>query len=106
MGNILDTFNYFDHLQKDIVVGNSNRNEYFINEEQVRSLYIHKVNLQKAFKYAKDMENGDNFPPVQIYFDQKLNRWRCKDGAHRTTAARMTGKSLFVRSKAIMGENQ
>ena len=85
-------------------MSNSTRNEYFLNEEQIKNLYIHKVNLQKAFKYAKDMENGNKFPPVQIYFNQKLNRWCCKDGAHRTTAARMTGMRLFVRSKYIMGE--
>ncbi len=87
-------------------MSNSTRNEYFLNEQQLKGLYIHKVNLKKAFKYAKDMENGDKFPPVQIYFDQKLNRWRCKDGAHRTTAARMTGKKLLVRSKFIMGEEK
>ncbi len=103
MGNILDIFNYFDHLEEDIVVSHSIRPEYYINLEQIKNIKHHKVHLEKAFKYAKDMENGDKFPPVQIFFCQNLKRWCCKDGAHRTTAAKMAGLPLFVRSKTIMG---
>ena len=88
------------------MVSSTKRPEYYLTPEQIKCIKHHKVQLEKAFKYAKNMENGDKFPPVQIFFDNKKNRWCCKDGAHRTTAAKMTGLPLFVRSKRIMGENK
>lgn len=103
MGNQLYYLNYLHNLEENTVISHSRRPEYFINPEQVRGIKHHKVHLEKAFKYAKDMENGDKFPPVQIFFCQEQQQWCCKDGAHRTTAAKMTGLPLYVRSKQVMG---
>ena len=61
-----------------------------------KSLKHHPVNWKKAYRYAKDMEKGDKFPPVQIHMD-KNGRFIVQNGAHRTMAAKLIDKKLFVR---------
>lgn len=52
------------------------------------------------------MEEGVKFPPVKIFFDEDLNRWRYNDGRHRTMAAKLTGLPLKVRSAKRMGDEK
>jgi len=37
----------------------------------------------KVFHYAKEMEKGCQFPPVQVYREGCNGRWFANDGAHR-----------------------
>lgn len=59
---------------------------------------------EKAFRYAKLMEQGVEFPPVNIYFCKDKNRWLYNDGRHRVMAAKMTGLPLKVTSAKVMGK--
>jgi len=59
----------------------------------------HKVNLQKAYRYAKAMEKGDKFPPIQIHLDKHGN-YIVKNGAHRTYAAKLAGIDVFIKIKS------
>lgn len=63
-------------------------------------LITHTISFPKAYKYAKDMEAGDTFPPVKAFVDKRNGQIRVKDGAHRTHAAKMCGKQLYVITKA------
>lgn len=47
-----------------------------------------KVDLEKAFKYAKEMEEGAIFPPIIVHRGQVDFVF---DGSHRVTAALMLG---------------
>ena len=50
----------------------------------------HKINWEKAYKYAKMIEKGDVFPPIIV--DRIPNGvLRVFDGAHRTAAHKMLG---------------
>ena len=81
------------------------RYEYYLTEEQLKILPNCKPNLRKVFRYAKLMEQGVEFPPVNIYYYEKEKRWRYNDGRHRVTAAKMAGVPLKVRSARRMGIN-
>lgn len=56
----------------------------------------HKVCLTKAFRYAKLMEEGAKFPPVQVHID-KNGRYIVRNGAHRTFAAKLCGMKVFIK---------
>lgn len=57
---------------------------------------VSKPNWKKVFRYAKLMEQGVEFPPVNIYRDN--NGTLCyNDGRNRVTAAKMSGKLLKVK---------
>lgn len=47
----------------------------------------------KAFNFAKEMENGALFPPIQIY--KKDNQYVIKDGRNRITAAKLCGRKTI-----------
>ena len=55
-----------------------------------------KPNWKKAFLYAKLMESGITFPPVNIFLD-KNNNLTYNDGIHRVAAAKMTGIPLLIK---------
>ena len=59
----------------------------------------HKVHLPKAYKYAKDMEKGDKFPPVQVHMNKDGN-YIIRNGAHRTMAAKLAEMDLFIKIKS------
>lgn len=50
---------------------------------------------EKAFRYAKLMENGEDFPPVRVHetFNGELV---IKNGMHRVVAAKLCGKEILV----------
>jgi len=73
------------------------RDYRYINPE---FCHHHKVNLEKAYRYAKAMEKGDKFPPVHLHIDKDGN-YCVRNGAHRTFAAKLAGKKLFVWVKTI-----
>lgn len=56
-----------------------------------------KPNWKKAFKYAKLMEKGVEFPPVKLYYKEGYLDYN--DGRHRVTAAKLSGKPLKIRMK-------
>ena len=64
----------------------------------------HPVSWQKAYRYAKAMDNGAKFPPVKAH--KRDGRWIVQDGAHRTMAAKLTGQRLLVRTKSIFTETE
>jgi len=70
---------------------------YLINPHLIKH---HKISCHKAFKYAKEMENGTVFPPVKIYKNNN-GTWHCKDGAHRIFAAKLSGAPVIVKTKNI-----
>lgn len=64
-----------------------------MNQLDPNKLKHHKINWEKAYKYAKDMERGDDFPPITVHrgFGGNL---KVHDGAHRTAASKMVGKKI------------
>ncbi len=56
----------------------------------------HPVHMPKAFEYAKAMEAGATFPPVKIHIN-KQGQYEVKDGAHRTTAAKLCSLPLLIK---------
>ena len=56
----------------------------------------HPIYWEKAYKYAKAMAEGANFPPVHVHLD-RFGRYIVKNGAHRTAAAKLTGRDLFIK---------
>lgn len=56
----------------------------------------HSANWRKAYEYAKLMESGVQFPAVKVAMD-KNGKYLVRDGAHRTTAARLCGKKLLIK---------
>lgn len=82
------------------------RYEYYLTANQVKMLPSYGKNWQKIFNYAKMMENGIEFPPVNIFFDDRKNCWNYNDGRNRVMAAKLTGLPLKVRSaKKIKSKN-
>lgn len=70
-------------------------NLYRIEPQQIKH---HPVNWQKAYRYARMMERGDQFPPVKVHRTE-FGQLTTGDGAHRTVAAKMAGLKLLVRTK-------
>lgn len=82
------------------------RSVYYLTLTQTKMLPDCSPHWPKVFKYAKLMEQGVEFPPVKIYFNEKDNQWQHNDGRHRTMAAKLAGVPLKVKSKRIMGESR
>jgi hypothetical protein len=72
-------------------------NYYYIDPE---NCHHHGVNLNKAYRYARAMEEGDIFPAVQMGIDKRTERFCIRNGAHRTFAAKLAGLKLLVKTKA------
>ena len=71
------------------------KEEYEIHPNQLPNK---KFSYQKAFKYAKLMEQGVEFPPVNIFVNyHRNNMLDYNDGVHRVAAAKMTGKMLKIK---------
>lgn len=68
----------------------------YLTPQQVRSLPNCKPDWKKAYKYAKLMEQGVEFPPVHIFKDKNGNLVY-NDGRHRVTAAKMLGVGLKIK---------
>ena len=81
------------------------RYRYKLTLEQTNMLQNCEPCWPKVFKYAKLMEEGVEFPAVNIYFDSLNNIWKYNDGRHRVMAAKMANVGLYVKSSRIMGEN-
>lgn len=59
------------------------------------SLKGYEFNWEKAFRYAKLMEKGIEFPPVRVH--QSLSgELIVKNGMHRTIAAKLCGTEVLV----------
>lgn len=54
-----------------------------------------KPSWQKAFKYAKLMEQGVEFPPVKLFYNNE-GQLIYNDGRNRVMAAKMVGIPLKV----------
>lgn len=59
------------------------------------NLHHHKIKWEKAYKYARLMESGVEFPPVKVYIDLDGKMLFC-DGAHRSAAGKMTKEDILV----------
>ena len=59
------------------------------------NLHHHKVKWEKAYKYAKLMEGGTEFPPVKVYVDLE-GKLLVSDGAHRSAAGKMIREDILV----------
>ena len=81
------------------------RYEYKLTPQQVLTLQGDIANPNKAYQFAKLMETGIEFPPVQIWFDEKKNKWCFNDGRTRVLAAKMVKCGLKVKSAKKMGGN-
>jgi len=79
------------------------RYEYYLTPKQINTLQGDLSNQNKAYKLAKLMEKGTEFPPVKIWFDEKRNQWRFNDGRTRVLAAKMVKCRLKVKSWRKMG---
>ena len=84
----------------------SNRPTYYLTVAQTEMLPECSPYWPKTFRYAKLMEQGVEFPPVQIFFNEDDNQWQYNDGRNRVMAAKLAGVPLKVRSKRIMGEGK
>lgn len=71
----------------------------------MRKVYLIDANIlpntgfcwSKAFKYAKLMEEGVEFPAVNIYPHPENNNLTFNDGRHRVAAAKLSGVKLRVK---------
>ena len=66
-----------------------------ITEINPKIIRTHKVRLNKAYEYAKMMENGQVFPPVRVYKNEN-GQYICKNGAHRIHACRMLNRNVRI----------
>jgi len=80
------------------------RNIMKTNENKYEFKYInpylcthHPVYMSKANKYAENMKKGDKFPPVKAHLNLRNGRFEVRNGAHRTMAAKLCGRLLFVK---------
>lgn len=69
-------------------------------KKDVRWVDPHQVhhyafNWRKAYKYAKLMEEGIEFPPVRVHLDED-GKYVVRNGAHRTAAAKMVGVEILI----------
>lgn len=62
-----------------------------MEELDPHELYHHKFNWEKAYKYAREMEEGDIFPPIIVKRGFK-GHLKVHDGAHRTAAHKLLGR--------------
>lgn len=73
-------------------------------EEILRKIYLINpkdlpnkgFSWEKAYKYAKLMEQGVDFPPVNVYPHPENNSLTYNDGRTRVAAAKMAGVMLKV----------
>ena len=72
------------------------RKDYYIKPEELPNKTF---SYKKAFKYAKLMEKGEEFPPVKVYINREKGHLTFNDGRHRVAAAKMSGKPLLIRRK-------
>ncbi len=72
------------------------KKEYFI-DPFVLPRKDKTFSFKKAFKYAKLMERGVEFPPVNVYVCRNGNHLTFNDGRHRVAAAKMAGVRLKVK---------
>jgi len=79
------------------------RPKYSLTKKQLKLLPDCSPHWPKVFKYAKLMEQGVEFPPVNIFHNEVKNRWEYNDGRHRVMAAKLSNSILRVTSKFIMG---
>ena len=61
--------------------------------KQDRSIQQRDGGLQSARvrEYSTAMKNGDVFPPVVVFHDQKIDEYWLSDGFHRCEAAQQAG---------------
>jgi len=67
-----------------------------IKEIDPRIIKTHKVNLVKAYHFAKLIEDGHIFPPVKAEL-LPTGQYLVKNGAHRTYAHRMIGRLIKIK---------
>lgn len=79
------------------------RKPYYLTEEQLKILPNCNSCWRKTYKYAKLMESGIEFPPVNIFFNKDKNRWEYNDGRNRVMASKLSGVPLKVKSSKRMG---
>ena len=81
------------------------RPKYNLTKEQLGLLANCSPHWPKVFRYAKLMEQGVEFPAVNIFYNKDKNKWEYNDGRHRVMAAKLSNTKLRVTSKFIMGAN-
>lgn len=54
----------------------------------------HSVKDHKVLKYKKSMENGDNFPPIEVV--EKDGLYFVKDGNHRCHASHLIDQKVWA----------
>lgn len=64
--------------------------------QEVASLPFRKCKLSKAYRYAKLMEQGVEFPPVYVFYNEK-HQLDFNDGRNRVMAAKLADKELRVK---------
>jgi hypothetical protein len=80
------------------------RPRYHLTSEQLKILPNKGAHYPKAYRYAKLMAQGIEFPPVNIYFNKSKNMWDYNDGRHRVLAAKLSETPLYVTSAKKMGK--
>lgn len=62
----------------------------------------HKVSKIKALGFAEAMMFGAKFPPVHVSPSPSNDgRYLVQNGAHRTVAAKLSDKPLFIKMKEV-----
>lgn len=64
----------------------------WVNPHQLKH---YQFNWEKAYNYAKLMEQGEKFPPVRVQIDEN-GEYQVKNGAHRTVASKLVGIDVLV----------
>lgn len=59
------------------------------------NLVGYDFNWEKAYKYAKLMENGVSFPPIRVS-KEKDGSFHIRNGMHRSIAAKLTGNIIIA----------
>lgn len=78
------------------------RHIYYIPPINVKLLEDCSPNWEKTFRYAKLMEQGVEFPPVKIHYNNEKDRWCYNDGRNRVMASKLAGVPLKVKSHKRM----
>lgn len=68
-----------------------------VSEIDPKTLPNRSFSFKKAYKYAKLMESGVEFPPVNVYINRDFKHLDFNDGRHRVAAAKMTSMMLKVK---------
>lgn len=65
-----------------------------IQELNPHELKGYDFNWEKAFKYAKLMEQGITFPPIRVHRNSD-GTYQIRNGMHRTIAAKLCGLTII-----------